>query len=63
MFSGVCVPRASKERSVRLILMTVRIMTVRTTPPAWMELTTTLASVHLNIQVTHAHTHTPFSIS
>lgn len=51
--SGVCVQRASKATRVRSTSTTVKITTVRTTPPASMESTTTPACARQNTQVTH----------
>lgn len=52
VISGVCVQRALKATHVRSTSMTAKTTTVRTTPPASMESTTTLACAHQNIQVT-----------
>lgn len=52
LISGVCVRRASKVTRVRSTLTTVKITTVRITPPALMESTTTHACAHQNTQVT-----------
>lgn len=50
---GVFVQRASKATRARSTSTTVKITTVRTTPPASMESTTTHACAHQNTQVTH----------